>query len=127
VWLRRHATPRAGCFQTPRGRDQALTGLRRALKLGVNHIDTTQYYGPNIASELVHEALYPYPENPALVSKVSGRPDEAGGWLPAQEPDELRARIEDNLRSLEKDQLATAILRVRPENFDPQTSPPGEP
>ena len=111
--------PGPGAFGPPRDRDQALTVLRRALELGVNHIDTAQYYGPAIANELIREALYPYPQNLALVSKVGGRRDEGGAWLPAQEPEELRAGIEDNLRTLGIDQLAVVNLRVGAENSDP--------
>ena len=86
--------------------------LRRAVELGVDHIDTAQYYGPGVASELIREALHPYPDNLALVSKVGARRDQAGGWLPCSDPDQLRAGIEDNLRSLGVGQLAAVNLRV---------------
>jgi pyridoxine 4-dehydrogenase len=104
--------PGPGVFGPPRDRGQALTVLRRAVELGVDHIDTAQFYGPDIANELIREALYPYPEELAIVSKVGGRRDDSGGWLPAQEPDELRRGIEDNLRTLGIDQLAAVNLRV---------------
>ena len=83
--------PGPGVFGPPRDHDQAIAVLRRAIELGVNHIDTSQYYGPNVSNELIREALHPYPADLALVSKVGARRDAAGGWLPAQEPDELRA------------------------------------
>ncbi|MGH3550085.1 MAG: oxidoreductase [Pseudonocardiaceae bacterium] len=98
-------------FGPPRDRDQALAVLRRAVDLGVDHIDTSQYYGPDVANELIREALHPYPENLALVSKVGARRDESGGWLPYDEPDQLRRAIEDNLRSLDVEQLAAVNLR----------------
>jgi pyridoxine 4-dehydrogenase len=86
--------------------------LRRAVELGVDHIDTAQYYGPGVANELIREALRPYPDNLALVSKVGARRDQTGGWLPYSDPDQLRAGIEDNLRSLGVGQLAAVNLRV---------------
>src|SRR3954447_14017388 len=103
--------PGPGVFGPPRDHDQAIAVLRRAIELGVNHIDTSQYYGPNVSNELIREALHPYPADLALVSKVGARRDDAGGWLPAQEPDELRAGIEENLRTLDVDCLAAVNLR----------------
>jgi pyridoxine 4-dehydrogenase len=104
--------PGPGVFGPPRDRDEALAVLRRAVELGVNHIDTAQYYGPAIANELIRKALYPYPDDLAIVSKVGGRRDGTGAWLPATEPDELRRGIEDNLHTLGLDQLAAVNLRV---------------
>jgi pyridoxine 4-dehydrogenase len=103
--------PGPGVFGPPRDRDEALAVLRRAVELGVDHIDTAQYYGPDVANELIREALYPYPDTLALVSKVGARRDGSGGWLPYNEPDELRRGIEDNLRSLGVEQLAAVNLR----------------
>jgi pyridoxine 4-dehydrogenase len=114
--------PGPGVFGPPRDREQALAVLRRAVALGVNHIDTAQFYGPDVANELIREALHPYPDNLALVSKVGGRRDDKGGWLPAHEPDELRQGIEDNLRTLGFDQLTAVNLRVMDsEATDPNT------
>jgi pyridoxine 4-dehydrogenase len=104
--------PGPGVWGPPRDRGEALRVLRRAVELGVDHIDTAQYYGPDVANELIREALYPYPGNLALVSKVGARRDQAGGWLPYGDPDQLRAGIEDNLRSLGVGQLAAVNLRV---------------
>lgn len=104
--------PGPGVFGPPRDRDEALAVLLRARELGVNHIDTAQYYGPDIANELIREALYPYPDDLAIVSKVGGRRDGTGAWLPATEPHELRRGIEDNLHTLGLDQLAAVNLRV---------------
>ena len=104
--------PGPGVFGPPRDRDQALAVLRRAVELGVDHIDTAQYYGPDVANELIREALHPYPEQLALVSKVGARRDDSGGWLPYDEPDELRRGIEDNLHALGVDRLAAVNLRM---------------
>ena len=111
--------PGPGVFGPPRDRDQALAVLRRAIELGVNHIDTAQFYGPNVANELIHEALHPYPADLALVTKVGGRRDDSGGWIPAQEPDDLRASLEENLQTLGVDKLAAANLRVYDNEADP--------
>jgi pyridoxine 4-dehydrogenase len=104
--------PGPGVFGPPRDHDQAIAVLRRAIELGINHIDTAQFYGPNVANELIREALHPYPANLALVSKVGARRDDAGTWLAAQEPDELRADIDENLRTLDIDRLAAVNLRI---------------
>ena len=104
--------PGPGVFGPPRDHDQALAVLRRAIELGINHIDTAQFYGPNVANELIREALHPYPANLALVSKVGGDRDDQGNWVPAQDPDDLRRSLEDNLRTLETDRLAAVNLRV---------------
>lgn len=104
--------PGPGVMGPPRDHDAALAVLRRAIELGVNHIDTAQFYGPNVANELIREALHPYPENLALVSKVGGRRDEAGAWLPVVEPADLRRDLEANLSTLGVDQLAAVNLRL---------------
>jgi aryl-alcohol dehydrogenase-like predicted oxidoreductase len=104
--------PGPGVLGPPRDRDAALAVLRRAIELGVNHIDTAQFYGPDVANELIREALYPYPQNLALVSKVGGRRDDTGGWLPVTEPADLRRDIEANLSSLGVDRLAAVNLRL---------------
>ncbi len=104
--------PGPGVFGPPRDHDQAIAVLKRAVELGVDHIDTAQFYGPDVANQLIREALYPYPENLALVSKVGARRDDEGNWTSAQEPDDLRAHIEHNLRELGVDQLAAVNLRI---------------
>jgi pyridoxine 4-dehydrogenase len=115
--------PGPGVFGPPRDHDQAIAVLQRAIELGVNHIDTAQFYGPNVANELIREALHPYPTELALVSKVGGRRDDQGAWVPAHEPDALREDIEANLRSLEVDALAAVNLRV----MDPESEDPSKP
>jgi aryl-alcohol dehydrogenase-like predicted oxidoreductase len=103
-----------GVFGPPRDRDEAIRVLRRAVEVGINHIDTAQYYGPNVANKLICEALYPYPDDLALVSKVGAVRDDKGNWLPAQSPAELRAGVEDNLRSMRVDRLTAVNLRLLP-------------
>ncbi|HXL59636.1 MAG TPA: oxidoreductase [Mycobacterium sp.] len=110
-------------FGPPRDHDQAIAVLRRAVELGVDHIDTAQFYGPDVANELIREALAPYPDTLALVSKVGARRDDKGGWLPAHEPDDLRRDIEVNLAALGVDQLAAVNLRVM--DADTESTQPG--
>ena len=104
--------PGPGVMGPPRDHAQAIAVLKRAVELGVDHIDTAQFYGPGVANELIREALHPYPENLALVSKVGARRNEQGEWLSAQQPDELRADIETNLDTLGVGRLAAVNLRI---------------
>lgn len=104
--------PGPGVFGPPRDHDRAIAVLQRAVELGVDHIDTAQIYGPAVANELIREALHPYPQNLALVSKVGGKRDDQANWLPAQQPDELRRDLEENLKTLDVDRLAAVNLRV---------------
>jgi pyridoxine 4-dehydrogenase len=111
--------PGRGVFGPPRDRGEALAVLRRAVELGVNHIDTAQYYGPDVSNELIHAALHPYPEDLVLVSKVGGARDAKGGWIAAQEPADLRRGVEDNLRSLEIERLDVVNLRLMGDHAAP--------
>lgn len=104
--------PGPGVLGPPRDRSEALAVLRRSVELGVDHIDTAQYYGPDVSNELIAEALHPYPDGLALVSKVGANRDAKGGWTPAQRPDELRKGVDDNLQTLKVDQLAAVNLRL---------------
>jgi aryl-alcohol dehydrogenase-like predicted oxidoreductase len=115
-----------GVFGPPRDRDAALAVLRRAVQLGIDHIDTAQYYGPDLVNDLIREALHPYPEGLALVTKVGARRDAQGAWLPAQRPDELRAGVEQNLRSLGVERLALVNLRLLEDPADPAAVPLAE-
>jgi pyridoxine 4-dehydrogenase len=104
--------PGPGVFGPPPDRAAALAVLRRAVELGVDHIDTAEYYGPGVANELIRAALHPYPDGLALVSKVGARRDASGGVLRYDRPAEIRQGIEDNLRSLAVDQLTVVNLRL---------------
>ena len=101
-----------GVFGPPSDPHACRAVLRRAIELGVDHIDTAQYYGPDVVNDLIRESLFPYPENLKLVTKVGGRRDDRGGWLPAQTPAELRAGVEDNLRSLRVERMDLVNLRL---------------
>jgi pyridoxine 4-dehydrogenase len=107
-----------GVFGPPSDPDGARAVLRRAVELGVNHIDTSQYYGPDVVNELIPDALYPYPEDLVLVTKVGGRRDDAGNWLPALSPAEIRTGVEENLRTLEIERIDAVNLRL----FDAEDS-----
>jgi aryl-alcohol dehydrogenase-like predicted oxidoreductase len=104
--------PGPGVFGPPRDRAEALAVVRRAVELGVDHIDTAQYYGPDVANQLLREALYPFPAELALVSKVGAARDEQGGWLPAGRPEQLRSGVLDNLHSLGIQRLDAVNLRL---------------
>lgn len=101
-----------GVFGPPPDLAAAGGVLRRAIELGVDHIDTAQYYGPDVVNDLIRETLYPYPENLKLVTKVGWRRDAAGRILAAQRPQELREGVEGNLRSLRVDRLTLVNLRL---------------
>ena len=101
-----------GVFGPPRDRDEALRVLRAAVAAGVNHIDTAQFYGAGTVNELIREALYPYPDGLAIVSKVGARRDAGGALLRSWEARELRQGIEDNLRALGTGRLAA--IRASP-------------
>ena len=111
--------PGAGVFGPPKDRDHALAVVRRAVDAGVNHIDTAQFYGPDVANKLIHDALHPYPIDLVLVSKVGAARNGQGHWLGAQRPEELRAGVEANLVSLELDQVPVVNLRRHPDSDVP--------
>jgi aryl-alcohol dehydrogenase-like predicted oxidoreductase len=108
-----------GVFGPPHDPDAVRDVLKRAIELGVDHIDTAQYYGPDVVNDLIRDTLYPYPENLKLVTKVGGRRDEAGAWLPAQTPAELQEGVEDNLRSLRVERMDLVNLRLMDESEAP--------
>jgi aryl-alcohol dehydrogenase-like predicted oxidoreductase len=101
-----------GVFGPPRDPDAVRAVMRRAIELGVDHIDTAQYYGPDVVNDLIRETLHPYPENLKLVTKVGGRRDDTGAWLPALTPSELREGVEANLRSLDVERMDLVNLRL---------------
>jgi pyridoxine 4-dehydrogenase len=95
----------------PRDLDGAIAVLREAVASGVNHIDTSDFYGPHITNQLIRRALHPYPGGLIIVTKVSARRDEDGSWLPALSPEELTQAVHDNLRNLGLDVLDVVNLR----------------
>jgi aryl-alcohol dehydrogenase-like predicted oxidoreductase len=101
-----------GVFGPPEDHDAAIAVLRGAVDLGINHIDTADYYGPFVTNELIREALAPYPADLHIVTKVGARRDEQGGWPHARTPAELREQVHDNLRHLGLDVLDVVNLRV---------------
>lgn len=100
-----------GVFGPPADPENSRAVLRRAVELGVDHVDTAQFYGPDVVNDLIREALHPYPDGLRLATKVGGRRDDAGAWLPAQSPEELRASVEDNLRALGVERMDLVNLR----------------
>ena len=100
-----------GVFGPPRDREAALAVLRAAVASGVDHIDTSDFYGPHVTNQLIREALAPYPAGLTLVTKVGARRDAAGAWLPAFSREELVAAVHDNLRNLGLDVLEVVNLR----------------
>ena len=99
-------------FGPPRDRDEAVRVLRAAIEGGINHIDTAQFYGPGTVNEVIREALYPYPDDLAIVSKVAARRDDTGAVLAYDEPHQLREGIEENLSTLGVGRLAAVNLRL---------------
>jgi pyridoxine 4-dehydrogenase len=99
-------------FGAPDDPVAAIALLRAAVADGVDHIDTAQYYGPDVVNDLIREALHPYPDGLSIVSKVAARRDQVGRVLPYDDPDQLRSGIEENLRSLKVEQLAAVNLRL---------------
>ena len=101
-----------GVFGPPKNRDAALAVLREAIASGVNHIDTSDYYGPHVTNQLIREALAPYRDDLVIVTKLGARRGEGGSWLPAFSPEELRQAVQDNLRNLGLDVLEVVNLRA---------------
>ncbi|MGY1724265.1 aldo/keto reductase family oxidoreductase [Blastococcus sp. SYSU DS0533] len=96
----------------PADRDAAIAVLRRAVELGVDHIDTSDYYGPTVVNELIREALHPYPDDLVIVTKVGARRDADGGWPEALAPDDLRRAVQENIDHLGVEALDVVNLRM---------------
>jgi pyridoxine 4-dehydrogenase len=99
-------------FGPPADRDGAVAVLREAVELGINHIDTSDYYGPCFTNEIIKEALHPYPESLHLVTKVGALRDEKGGWPQARSPEQLRQAVHDNLDRLGLESMDVVNLRL---------------
>ena len=101
-----------GVFGPPKDREAALAVLREALASGVDHIDTSDYYGPYVTNQLIREALYPYPHNLVIVTKIGACRGTDGSWNPAFSAEELTSAVHDNLRNLKLDALDVVNLRL---------------
>lgn len=101
-----------GVFGPPKDHGAALAVLRAAVTAGVNHIDTSDYYGPHVTNQLIREALHPYPDDLVIVTKIGARRGPDGAWLHAVSPDELTRAVHDNLRNLSLDVLEVVNLRI---------------
>jgi pyridoxine 4-dehydrogenase len=101
-----------GVFGPPRDPDQALAVLRAAIVAGVNHIDTSDFYGPHVTNRLIREALSPYPNDLLIVTKIGARRGEDASWLPAFGPEELARAVETNLVNLGLEALDVVNLRL---------------
>ena len=100
-----------GVFGPPKDRSAAVAVLREAVAQGVNHIDTSDFYGPHVTNQIIREALHPYSDDLTIVTKVSARRGADGSWIPAMSPDELTQAVHDNLRNLGLDVLDVVNLR----------------
>jgi pyridoxine 4-dehydrogenase len=101
-----------GVFGPPKDRDQALAVLREAIARGVNHIDTSDFYGPHVTNQIIREALHPYPDDLTIVTKVGAERGDDASWLPALKPKQLTRGVHDNLRNLGLDTIDVVNLRV---------------
>ncbi|ANB76647.1 aldo/keto reductase family oxidoreductase [Paraburkholderia phytofirmans] len=101
-----------GVFGPPKDRDVAIAVLREAVASGVNHIDTSDFYGPHITNQLIREALHPYPDDLVIVTKVGAVRGNDGSWLPALEPEDIARGVHDNLRNLGVDALDVVNMRI---------------
>src|SRR5271154_3922376 len=100
-----------GVFGPPKDLDAAIAVLREAIASGVNHIDTSDFYGPHVTNRLIREALHPYPDDLVIVTKISARRGQDGSWIPALSREELIQAVHDNLRNLGLDVLEIVNLR----------------
>jgi aryl-alcohol dehydrogenase-like predicted oxidoreductase len=101
-----------GVFGPPKDHNQALAVLREAMASGVDHIDTSDFYGPHVTNQIIREALHPYPDSLTIVTKLGARRGDDASWLPARSPAELTAGLHDNLRNLDLDVIDVVNLRV---------------
>jgi pyridoxine 4-dehydrogenase len=106
-------------FGPPKDRGAALAVLREAVAKGVNHIDTSDYYGPHVTNQLIREALQPYPRDLVITTKIGGRRGEDASWLPAFSPEDLTQAVHDNLRNLGLDVLDVVNLRIMIDPYKP--------
>jgi len=115
-----------GVFGPPKDRNAALAVLREAVASGVNHIDTSDFYGPHVTNQLIREALHPYPVGLTIVTKVGAVRGADASWNPAQSPAELTQAVHDNLRNLRVDVLDVVNLRLMGDEHAPSEGPIAE-
>lgn len=108
-----------GVFGPPKDRAAAVAVLREAVESGVDHIDTSDFYGPHVTNEIIREALHPYSDDLTIVTKIGAKRGEDGSWLPAFSPEELRQGVQDNLRNLGLDVLDVVNLRIMFDAYGP--------
>ena len=108
-----------GAFGPPRDRDEAIAVLREAVDSGVNHIDTSDYYGPHVTNEIIREALSPYPDGLVLATKLGARRDDKGAWLPWNRPEDLAQGLRDNLQRLGLEAMEVVNLRIMGDGHGP--------
>ena len=116
-----------GVFGPPKDRNAAIAVLREAVALGINHIDTSDYYGPYVTNQIIKEALHPYPEDLVIVTKVGAVRGEDASWNPAMEPGQLTSAVHDNLRHLGLDALEVVNLRFMGDGHGPSEGSIEEP
>src|SRR6478672_3869879 len=108
-----------GVFGPPKDHDAAIAVLREAVASGVDHIDTSDYYGPHVTNKLIREALHPYPDNLVIVTKIGARRGDDASWNPAISPDDLKNAVLDNLRNLRLDIMEVVNLRIMGDGHGP--------
>ena len=108
-----------GVFGPPRDRDQAIAVLRAAVEAGVNHIDTSDFYGPHITNQIIREALHPYPDDLAIVTKIGARRGPNGEWVPATSKQDLVSAVHDNLRNLGLETIEVVNFRSMLDVYGP--------
>jgi len=101
-----------GVFGPPKDRGTAIAVLREAVAAGVNHIDTSDFYGPHVTNQIIREALHPYPDDLVIVTKVGAVRGEDASWIPAPEPEDIKRGVHDNLRNLGVDTLDVVNMRI---------------
>jgi len=116
-----------GVFGPPRDRNAALAVLREAVAAGIDHIDTSDFYGPHVTNQLIREALSPYSDDLVIVTKIGARRGDDGSWLPAYAADELKRAVENNLRNLGLDALEVVNLRIMFDTHGPAEGSIAEP
>src|ERR1700683_1261170 len=112
-----------GVFGPPKNRAEAVAVLREAVASGVDHIDTSDFYGPHVTNQLIREALHPYPHDLVLVTKVGAKRGKEGSWNPAFSAEDLMSAVHDNLRNLGLDALEVVNLRFMFDVHGPAEGP----